>query len=125
MTGKVAEDQIDGMLEDTAEDAREGVVRQCKLYFMYEKIAEQEKIFVTEEEIAQRIQAIALNYRRRPDEIEAELEASGRLSSLRQQMREEKVRDYLVQQANVSGSDAPEEPEPDTGAPADDEGDDD
>ncbi|NQT87159.1 trigger factor [bacterium] len=112
------EEQIDAMTEGGDDEAREGVIRQVKLHFMHEKIAEQEKIFVTEEEVAQRIQAIALNYRRRAEEVEAEMEDSGRLSSLRQQMREEKVRDYLVQEANISGGDAPETEAPaETGAP--------
>jgi len=118
----VAQEEIEERLEGGEDEAREGVIRQVKLYFIYEKIAEQEKIFVTEDEVSARIQAIALNYRRRADEVEAEMEASGRLSSLRQQMREEKVRDYLVQEANVAGGSAPEAEAPaETGAPAEDD----
>jgi len=98
----VPREQLDKAIDDQAKQTRDSSVRQCKLYFIYEKIAEQEKIFVTEDELEQRIQAIALNYRRRPEEVKAELETQGRIASLRQQMREEKVRDFLVQHAGLT-----------------------
>jgi len=107
-------DRIDALLTEQDATRRESSIRHCKLYFIYEKVAEQEKIFVTEDETQQRIQAIALNYRRRPEEVLAELEEQDRLPSLRQQMREEKVRDYLVQHADIH-----EAPPADTPAPPD------
>jgi len=115
----VAEEQIEELVAGEAQRTREGSVRECKLYFIYRLIAEQEKLFVTESEIEQRVQAIALNYGRRPDEVRAELEESGRLGSLRQQMREEKVRDFLVQHAEVQDAEpaADETEEPDTPQP--------
>ncbi len=97
----VPEEQIEELVSGEAKRTLEGSVRECKLYFIYRQIAEQEKLFVTESEIEQRVQAIALNYERRPDEVRAELEEAGRLGSLRQQMREEKVRDFLVQHAEI------------------------
>jgi trigger factor len=98
----VPREEIDKAVERFDKQTRENSVRQCKLYFIYERLAELEKLFVTEDELTQRIQAIALNYRRRPEEVYNELETQGRLSSLRQQMREEKVRDFLVQHANIA-----------------------
>ena len=104
----VAEGDLDQALGQHDARTRETSVRQCKLHFIYGKLAEQEKIFVTEDELQQRIQAIALNYRKRPEEVEAELEQEGRLNALRQQMRDEKVRDFLVQNAQIV--EAPAEP---------------
>ncbi|MFP4057792.1 MAG: trigger factor [Candidatus Brocadiia bacterium] len=109
------QEQIDEALARQEGATREHSVRQCKLYFILHRIAEQEKIFVTEDEVDQRIQAIALNYRRRPEEIASELERTGRMSSLRRQMREEKVRDFLVQQAHIAeaeGQQAPADDQP-------------
>jgi len=97
----VPEDKIDEELQRLAQGTRDQSVRSCKLFFIIEKIADQEKIFVTEDELDQRIQAIALNYRRRPAEVRAELEETGRLDSLRRQMREEKVIDFLIQKAHI------------------------
>lgn len=108
----VPRDDIEKLLEERTATAREESARQCKLYFIHEKIAEQEKIFVTEDEVRLRIQAIALNYKRRPEEVAGELERTGRLSSLRQQMREEKVRDFLVQHAGVQQATPPAEAAP-------------
>jgi len=111
-------EEIDKQLATQDQEAREASVRQCRLYFIYDRIAEQEKIFVTEDDVAQRIQAIALNYRRRPEDVASELEREGRLSALRHEMREEKVRDFLVQHAKVTQAsagpapDAPAEAEP-------------
>ena len=112
------QDEIDKAVEEQAARVRQSSVRQCKLYFIYEKLAEQEKLFVTEDELQQRIQAIALNYRRRPEEVQGELEREGRLNSLRQQMREEKVRDFLVQHANVTEAAAPSREAPAEEKPA-------
>ncbi|MFW6164266.1 MAG: trigger factor [Planctomycetota bacterium] len=103
----VPEEQIDRLIAEHEQRTREESARTCKLHFIYRLIAEQEKLFVTEGEVDQRVQAIALNYQRRPDEVRAELEESGRLRSLRQQMLEEKVRDFLVQHAEIRQAEAP------------------
>jgi len=106
----VAEDRIEEILATYAKNARQSSVRQCKLFFILEKIADQEKIFVTEDELDQRIQAIALNYRRRPQDVRADLEEAGRLDALRRQMREEKVFDFLTRNARII---EPTSPQPD------------
>jgi len=108
----VPKEEIDKPIEARAAKTREESTRQCKLYFILEKIADQEKIFVTEDDVRLRIQAIALNYRRRPEEVASEFERTGRLSALRQEMREEKVRDFLVQHANVQQAGAPADAAP-------------
>ncbi|MFC1806614.1 trigger factor, partial [Planctomycetota bacterium] len=130
----VSEEDIAKLVAEQEQRTREGSIRQCKLYFIYLQIAEQEKLFVTEAEIEQRVQAIALNYGRRPDEVKADLEESGRLGSLRMQMREEQVRDFLVQHAEITEVEAPSpaaepeaagDPEADAPAPDDDSASDD
>ncbi len=108
----VPQEQIGQQLERVEKQTRDASVRQCKLYFIYERIAEAEKIFVTEDEVQQRIQAIALNYRRRPEDVASELEREGRLSALRHEMREEKVRDFLVRHAIVTQAGKAPEPPP-------------
>jgi len=111
----VPQDRLDEELRKQAPATREQSIRDCKLFFILERIADQEKIFVTESEVEQRIQAIALNYRRRPQDVRAELEEQGRLDSLRRQMREEKVMDFLIQKANITQAPPPpERPESDT-----------
>ena len=106
----VPEDKLDEEVRRLAPGTREQSIRDCKLFFILERIADQEKIFVTEDEVEQRIQAIALNYRRRPQDVQAELEEQGRLDSLRRQMREEKVIDFLIQKANIAQAPPPAEP---------------
>lgn len=113
----VPEDQIDKLVEERATATRDTALRACKLNFIHRQIAEQEKIFVTEDELDARIQAIALNYRRRPEEVREDLEGRGQIDPLRRQMREERVRDYLVESAEVI--EAGQEPAPDAEPAAD------
>ena len=112
MYSGVAEEDLDKLVDQRAGDSREAAIRTTKLNFIYRQIAEQEKIFVTEDELTQRVQAIALNYRRSADEVYAELEERGQIDGLRRQMREERARDFLVEQAEVAGAAAPPADEP-------------
>lgn len=116
MYSGVAEEDLDKLVDQRAADSRDAAVRTTKLNFIYRQIAEQEKIFVTEDELTQRVQAIALNYRRSADEVYAELEERGQIDGLRRQMREERARDFLVEQAEVADAAAP----PAADAPAED-----
>ncbi len=88
-------------LEKLKSESREPTEKAAKLYFILDKIAEKERIFATEEEVNARIEVIAANYKRSPSQVSRELENSGRLSELRADMREEKVKDFLLEKADV------------------------
>ncbi len=94
-----------GEVEARAEEMRnmgeDQAQRQLKLYFILEAIAEKEHIYVTEDEVAQRIQLMAQVYNTPPARLEHELEEGGQLSSLRSEMRDGKTIDFLLEKANV------------------------
>jgi trigger factor len=111
----IPEDQLDDLIEQRSGESRQAAIRDARLQFIYRQIAEQEKTFVTESDLDARIQAIALNYRRRPEEVRDELDERGQLDSLRHQMRDERVRDYLVEHAEITEAEDEEAPAPETG----------
>ena len=78
-----------------------------------DRIADQETILVTEDEVVRRIQNIALTYNRDPEEVMEEYQARGRLDDVRVGLRREKVREFLRKKANkVPSSASGERPEP-------------
>jgi trigger factor len=89
------------VVEKERDQSREGMAKALKSHFILEHIAQKEKIFVTEDQIEERIQQIASSYGRWPHEMKAYLESQGLLSQLRRTMREELVREFLVSKAVI------------------------
>ncbi len=87
--------QLDERLKLTAE-------RQLKMSFILEKIAQIENIKVNDEELEKDIELIAQKLNRDMNEVKRNLEEKDLLSSLRQQLLEEKMLDFLLQEAEVS-----------------------
>jgi len=97
----IAPEEIERQLETLKAESRSSVEKEAKLYFILEKIADKERLFVTEDEVNARVEAIAANYGRSPDQMYRELEQGGRLSELRSSLREEKVKAFLIEKADV------------------------
>jgi trigger factor len=88
-----------------SEDAqRQAIRREMKEFFILEKIAEKEKIFATEEETDERLDAMAQLYNVPTSALREELRKSGRIEELRHTMRHEKVRELLRSKAQISGA---------------------
>ena len=83
--------------DKTEEDAR----KMLKGYFMFKHIADKEKVYVTEEEIARQIAGIAARYGRSPQEMAALYEKTGLIGELRVDMREKKTIDFIIKNAEV------------------------
>jgi len=92
-----AEVEKDG---EVAAQARKELVR----IFVLDRIADEEKVFVTEDEVLQRLQAIATTYRQPLDQVVEQYRSGGMLPELRNGMRREKVKQLLRKKAKVSGS---------------------
>lgn len=85
--------------------ASEEIRREIKEFFVLEKIASNEKIFATEEEVDKRIYLMASLYGVPPGRLREELRSSGRLEELRYSLRNEKVRAFLRKEARILGPD--------------------
>lgn len=95
------EEEIEEALKKHAGESREAMIRNLKERFILEHVAQKEKIFVTEEEIDERIQAMASQAGRHPHEMRAYLEEHEMLAPLRRSMREEAAREFLISKAKV------------------------
>ena len=101
----VPEDEIEERLSEMQSSSEEVAERQFKEYFLYEKIAEGEKLFVTENEVDNRIGQLANSYRQSVQRMRKYLEEENALSQLRIQMREEKVMGLLLSKAEIQDAD--------------------
>ena len=104
----VPDAEIEKHLDKMQAESRDQAEKEAKLYFILDKVADKERIFVTEEEVTARIEAMAAHYGRSVDQVRRELENEDRLSELRTTMREEKVKAFLLEKAEVK------EPKPHT-----------
>ena len=107
VTAGDAEAAAAGSVEDSEAGASEDAAeRQFKLYFLFEKIAEKEKIFITENDVENRIAALANSYRQSAQQVRGYLEEQNALPQLRIQMREERVISELLEKAEIQDAES-------------------
>jgi trigger factor len=95
------EEEIEEAIKKHTEASREAMMRNLKERFVLEHVAQKEKIFVTEDEVDARIQAMAGQSGRHPHEMRAWLEEQELIAPLRRSMREEAAREFLISKATV------------------------
>ena len=97
---ETAPDKADAVL---AEKLRPKAVKNVKATIILEEIAEKEKITVSETEVKDRISLIAKQFQTTPDAIvNLFMTRDGSLENLRHNIREEKVLDYLLANAEIT-----------------------
>jgi len=94
-------EEIQKQTENIKNASAESVMRELKASIVLDKIAEKEKIFVTENEVEHRIADIARSYNTDTARVRKQLERQGSLSYLRNEMRENKVINLLIKEAKV------------------------
>ena len=97
--------EIQKNLEELKNTTEEFVIRDFKFSLVLEKIAEKEKIFVTESEIDQRIKILASMYGTEPSKMRGQLEKIGNIPNLRYQMKEDKTIDFIMKEAVIEETD--------------------
>jgi trigger factor len=78
---------------------RDQAVQEVKATLLLEKIADEEKIEVGDEEINREIEALATQTNQTPDAIRARLTRDGALDRIRNRIRNEKALDFLYRQS--------------------------
>ena len=78
---------------------KEQAVQEVKGALLLEKIAEEEKIEVGDDEISNEIEALAKQTNQAPDAIRARLTRDGALDRIRNRIRNEKALDFLYRQS--------------------------
>ena len=97
-----------GKIEEVAEkmksESDEAVIKELKISLVLEYIADKERLYVTDNEVDQRVVAYARNYNMTTEKMYKYLEKIGNLRSMRHKMREEKVMDLLNKEAKITNS---------------------
>jgi len=78
---------------------REQALQEVKASLVLDKIAEEEKIEVSDEEIDKEIDALATQSKQTPEAIRARLTRDGALDRIRNRIRSEKTLDFLYRQS--------------------------
>lgn len=94
-------EEIEKNMEDLKNASEESVVRDFKMSLVLQHIAEKERIFVTEDDVNQRIRGMAAMYGMNPDGMKKQLEKMNSMSNLRHQLKENKTLDFLMKEANI------------------------
>jgi trigger factor len=78
---------------------RDQALQEVKASLLLDKIAEEEKIEVSDEEIGREIDALATQSKQTPEAIRARLTRDGALDRIRNRIRSEKTLDFLYRQS--------------------------
>lgn len=92
-------EEIESNLENLKNTSEEAAIKDFKLSLVLKRIAEKEKIFVTEAEVDHKIKSLASMYGVEPSKMRSQLEKLGSLSNLRHQMKESKTVDLIMKEA--------------------------
>ncbi len=95
------QEEIEKNMEDLRNASEESVVRDFKMSMVLERIAEKERIFVTEDDVNRRISEMAGMYGLGPSDMKKQLEKMNSMSNLRHQLREGKTLNLLMKEAEV------------------------
>lgn len=98
---RMEEEEIDKKMAEQAEEGDEAAENNVKLHFIFDAIAKEETILVTEEETRARADRLAANYGVEPDRFWEMLDAEKRLDSIRRDILDEKITDFLIEKATV------------------------
>jgi trigger factor len=101
--GATRED-IEGKKEELIETATKNASERIKLRFILRRIAQAEKITVTEQELSERVALMAQRYQTTPQKLQAELEKRGNLGRVAEDARAGKTLAFLLDQAKVTWS---------------------
>jgi trigger factor len=103
----VPESEVAKHIDELRTHAREEAARELKLSLVMETIAEDLAPQVTDEEVNAQIAMIAQQQNRRFDRVRDDLYKQGALESLYIQLRDEKIVDALIAQAEITEEAAP------------------
>ncbi|HKG21063.1 MAG TPA: trigger factor, partial [Blastocatellia bacterium] len=83
------------------ESQRERAEREVRGSFVLDKIAETEKVEVTEEELDQELERIAQSFGQEPSALRARLTKDGAIDSIKEQVRNRKALDIVIASADL------------------------
>ncbi len=97
----VDEQRIEEHMAEMRASSSQQAARELKLFFILDKVAEQEGVRVEEHEINARIYQIAMERGERPEALRQQLIANRQVGTIFQQIREHKAMDALIAKAEI------------------------
>ncbi|MBL7076526.1 MAG: trigger factor [Kiritimatiellae bacterium] len=94
-------EQIEQQQAQIVESATEASKERVQLSYILSRIAEEESISVSDEELDQRLEAMAVSYGMTADKLKSELEKRNALERMQSDIRDEKTLDFLLENAKV------------------------
>ena len=101
----VPREQIAQNLERLQSGAKDEAVRELKLFFILQKIANEANVDVEEAELNGRIAMLAAQRGARPEKLKQEMAKDGTLANLYIQLREQKAVDKIIETAEIEDVD--------------------
>ena len=95
------EEDITSREETLRKNLAKEAEKQVKLYFILDRIAEEEDIKVNDEDLKERLDNIAKQNKTEPEKIKEYLTKNNSLNSLKSQINHEKVIDFLLNEAKI------------------------
>jgi trigger factor len=95
---------IDAQTEQIYATAKAGAQQRVKAALIFRRVAEKEGVRVEQMDLLRRLQDMATQYKITADKLYKDMQKSGRLEELAQQILSEKVVDLLVQFARIEDS---------------------
>ena len=97
----VPNDQIEKRDAELRANLKNEAARRVRLLFLLDEIAKIEKIEVSDEEIDQALEVLARQSRTSKEELKKHYIENNLMTSLKGQLRENKVIDFLIDNANI------------------------
>ncbi|MBN1270454.1 MAG: trigger factor [Kiritimatiellae bacterium] len=97
----VSQKDIEGRKDQIYEAAVRGATDRVKLRYILHRIADEEKLQVSDEELASQIELMSARYGMEPARMRAELEERQAVDDVREDLRARKTLDFLLEQAKV------------------------
>ena len=97
-TKRLMESKKDDMTE---EKAKEDAINRVKIYFIIDEIARRENIKINNEELGKVIESLAKQYNKTKDELTEHYTKNNLIEGLRDQLKESRVIEILLNNANV------------------------
>ncbi len=101
MRAGMPNEQAEARRKEFEGEAFQEARREIKVGFALTRIAEEEKVFVTEREVNVRVVQLAQQRGMNPEKLREELEKNHELDALRGQIKEEKVLDLIIKKADI------------------------
>ncbi len=107
LLNSVPEDQVEAEAAKFVEQLRTSATRHVKLGFILDRIAEQEQMAVTQEELVKRLWQVAQRWKKDPAEVRKIFDAQGLWPSVVATVRQEKTVALLLAAAAITNGSAP------------------